>query len=126
MSKSTTYIYWVSTILLCLLMSYSAGMYFTNTAMVEGFFTSFSYPSYLVIPLAVAKILGILTILIRPVRWLTEWAYAGFFFDLLLAAAAHYLAGDGAWLLPLLGMLALFLSHITGHRVRPFYDDNLL
>jgi hypothetical protein len=41
------------------------------------------------------KILGGLTILVRPNEALTEWAYAGLFFTLSGAAWAHVAAGDG-------------------------------
>lgn len=88
-------IYWISTGLLCALMLFSAGMYFVNTEQVKDVFLSFGYPTYIVIPLAIAKVAGVVTILWRKKRWLTEWAYAGFFFDLVLATAAHYYAGDG-------------------------------
>jgi hypothetical protein len=54
-------------------------MYFTNIEMIKGFFESFNYPTYIVIPLAVAKILGVIVLLWRPNKWLSEWGYAGFF-----------------------------------------------
>jgi hypothetical protein len=45
-------------------------------------------------PLAAAKALGVLTILLRPTPSLVLFAYAGFFFDLVLALMAHVNAGD--------------------------------
>ncbi len=71
-------IYWAATIFLCLLMLYSSSMYFTKTEMVKDFFESLGYPTYIVIPLAVAKTLGVIIILWRKSIWLTEWAYQGF------------------------------------------------
>jgi hypothetical protein len=38
-------------------------MYFTKTEMVKDFFESLGYPTYIVIPLAVAKTLGVIIIL---------------------------------------------------------------
>ena len=67
--------------------------------MVRGFFTHLNYPSYIVIPLAIAKVLGIVAVLTRLSGWLTEWAYAGFFFDALLALAAHLNAEDGGYIM---------------------------
>ena len=61
-------------------MLYSAQLYFFNTEMVQGFFKSFNYPSYIVIPLAIAKVLGIIAILFNKIKWLKEWAYAGLLF----------------------------------------------
>jgi len=85
--KINKVLYWICTILLCILMVYSAFMYFTKTEMVKAFFENFNYPTYIVIPLAILKILGVIMILWRKIAWLTEWAYAGFFFDLILATA---------------------------------------
>lgn len=111
-------IYWIATVALSLLFLYSAGMYFIHTEMVKGFFESFNYPSYLVIPLAIAKVLAVGMILWRKSNWLTEWAYAGLFFDLILAFLGHYMAADDGTILPLVGMIALLLSYFFGKEVR--------
>jgi hypothetical protein len=111
-------VYWLSTTILCGLMLFSAQMYLRNTEMVQGFFETYNYPSYIVIPLAALKILGVVMILWRRSKWLTEWAYAGFFFDLVLATSAHYFAGEG-WLgLSFLGLLAVFPSYFLGKYLR--------
>lgn len=111
-------IYWVATAILCGIMLYSAQMYFRNTEMVKGFFESFNYPTYFVIPLAVLKVLGVIMILWRKSQWLTEWAYAGFFFDLVLATAAHYYAGHGIIGFSLYALIALFPSYFLGKYIR--------
>lgn len=91
-------VYWITTIAMCAIMLYSAHTYFLNTEMVKVFFESFNYPSYIVIPLAIAKVMGVLAVLTNKIKWIKEWAYAGFFFDLVLATAAHYYAGHPAGL----------------------------
>lgn len=110
-------IYWIATVLICGIMLYSASMYFTKTEMVRGFYEYLGYPTYLVIPLATAKILGVIMIFWRKSKWLTEWAYAGFFFDLVLAFTAHYKAGDDVTL-TLIAMVGLLLSYFFGKEVR--------
>lgn len=110
-------IYWLATLILCGVMMYSASMYFMNTEMVEGFFEHFNYPTYLVIPLAVAKVLGVVMVLWRGSQWLTEWAYAGFFFDVILAFFAHYTAGDSVSF-TLITMIALLVSYFFGKEIR--------
>lgn len=92
-NKVKNIIYWISTILMCAIFMFSAGMYFTKTEMVRGFFEALNYPTYLVYPLAVAKVLGVIAVLTNKSKVLKEWAYAGFFFDACLATAAHYYAG---------------------------------
>ncbi len=98
-------------------MLYSAAMYFLNTEMVKDFFTSFGYPEYIVIPLAVAKVLGVGMILWRKNNWLTEWAYAGFAIDIVLAFFAHYMAGQSLTL-TLIAMIVLLTSYFFGKEVR--------
>ncbi len=112
-------IYWIATVAMCGIMLFSAQMYFRNTEMVRGFFEALEYPTYLVIPLAIAKILGIITILTNKIKWLKEWAYAGFFFDMVLAFTAHKVANDGGALFATLGLIFLIISYVTGKKVRP-------
>ncbi|WP_460220304.1 DoxX family protein [Psychroserpens sp. MEBiC05023] len=116
--KTTKIIYWIATVLLALLFLYSAQMYLFNTEMVKGYFESLHYPSYIVIPLAIIKILGVIMILWRQSNWLSEWAYAGFFFDLVLATAAHLDAGHSLGL-SVIGIPLLFVSYFLGKKVRP-------
>ena len=111
-------IYWVTTAVLCGIFLFSAYMYFTKTEMVKGFFEGFNYPTYIIIPLAIAKVLGVVTILWRPNTWLTEWAYAGFFFDLVLATAAHHYAGHGIFGFSLYGLIVIFPSYFLGKHLR--------
>ena len=46
------------------------------------------FPAWAVIPLGIAKVLGLLAILSRRSRLLTGLAFAGFFYDILLALGA--------------------------------------
>lgn len=111
-------IYWLTTAVLCGIMLYSAQMYFRNTEMVKGFFENLNYPTYFVIPLAILKVVGVVMVLWRKSPWLTEWAYAGFFFDLVLATAAHHYAGHGILGFSLYALLALFPSYFLGKYIR--------
>ncbi|WP_103864397.1 DoxX family protein [Aquimarina sp. I32.4] len=111
-------IYWISTIAICIIMLYSAQMYFFNTEMVHGFFKNFNYPTYIVIPLAIAKVLGVIAILTNKIKWIKEWAYAGFFFDLVLAILAHYYVGHPVGL-SAYAIIILIVSYTIGKKIRP-------
>ena len=114
-------IYWIATIALSVIMLYSSQMYFFKTEMIEGFFKSFNYPTYIVIPLAILKVLGVVMVLWRKSAWLTEWAYAGFFFDVVLATAAHYHAGHGLGL-SFYAIPIVLISYFLGKDVRNLYE----
>ena len=60
--KTTKIIYYISTALLTLLMLFSAGMYLFNHAEVAIMFTNFGYPTYIIYPYAIAKILGLVAL----------------------------------------------------------------
>lgn len=115
--KRNKIIYWVSTGLLCAMMLFSASMYFMKTDEVKSIFEGFNYPSYIVTPLAIAKLLGIVAILTRRSRMLLEWAYAGFFFDFILAFAAHWNAQDGEHGGALIALVLLTISYIFERKI---------
>jgi DoxX-like family len=100
--------YWLVTGLLALLMLFASANYVFKHELIVEVFTRLGYPTYLIYPLAIAKLLGVAAILIKKSRTLKEWAYAGFFFDFLLALAAHLRVGDGQFV-PALGCLILLL-----------------
>lgn len=110
-------IYWISTIIMCLVFTFSAQMYFRNTEMVRGFFDMLNYPSYLVIPLAILKVLGIIAVLSKKSKLLTEWAYAGFFIDAVLAFVAHWFAQDGGYAFSIVAIITIVISRYTYGRL---------
>ncbi len=105
--------YLVSTGLMSALMLMSAGMYIFNNEAIQGAFTSLGYPTYLIYPLAIAKILGILAIWVNKSKALKEWAYAGFFFDFVLALTAHLAIDDGEFGAAAVALILLVISYST-------------
>jgi hypothetical protein len=110
-------IYWIATALLCGIMLFSASMYFTKYEMVKGFFVFLGFPTYIIYPLATAKILGVLAIISKKSNLIKEWAYAGFFFNTCFAAAAHINAHDGGQGMAFAAMVSLIISRIFDSRV---------
>ncbi|MFK7951109.1 MAG: DoxX family protein [Saprospiraceae bacterium] len=111
--KNIKRVYWASTGLLTALMLMSAGMYFFNNEMVSETFTKLGFPTYIIYPLAVAKILGLIAIWTEKSKALKEWAYAGFFFDFVLATSAHIAINDGEFAPALVAIILLFISYFT-------------
>ncbi len=109
-------VYYAATVLLSLLMLFSAGMYVFNHAEIIKAFEHLGYPTYIIYPLATAKILGLIAIWSNYSKSLKEWAYAGFFFDFILAWSAHYFAGDGAFSLAIPALIFLAASYIFGRK----------
>jgi len=81
------------------------------------YFITLTLNNFIIYPLATLKILGIVAIVSRKVEVITEWAYAGFFFNLLLAFGAHYFGGDN-FVVPLVAIVLLFTSYFLGKKIR--------
>ena len=116
-NKKIKIIYWTATGLLSAMMLMSAGMYIFNNAYVTEIFMNLGYPVYIIYPLAAAKILGIVAIITKKSKTLKEWAYAGFFFDFVLAFFAHIAISDGEFMGSLAAMVLLLTSY--------FFDKKL-
>src|SRR5262245_49012920 len=77
-------------------------------------FMHLGYPTYLLPFLGMAKVLGILAVVVPGFPRLREWAYAGLTFDLSGALYSHLSVGDpaSAWILPVIGLLLATASYL--------------
>lgn len=116
--KTHKILFYGATALLSILMIFSAGFYIFGHAAVAEIFAKLGYPVYVIYPLATAKIFGVIAIWTNYSRRLREWAYAGFFFDFVLALSAHINARDGEWLPAAVAVLLLLTSYFTAKNVR--------
>lgn len=115
--KRDKVIYWVATALLSLFMLMSIGMYFFKNDMVSETFAKLGYPTYIIYPLAVAKLLALIAILTKKSKTLKEWAYAGLFFDFVLAFFAHFMAKDGGYIPAIVAVVLLFVSYCYDRKI---------
>ena len=88
-------LFWVFTGLLATLMVGSAARALFDYPWARASFEHLGYPTYIIVPLEVAKLLGVAAVLSNVSPFLKNLAYAGFFYHLLLALSAHVAAGDG-------------------------------
>jgi hypothetical protein len=110
-------LYWVPTCLLLLGMVGSAISYLVDIPTAAGNFATLGYPGYVVYFNATAKILGGIAILFPVPTVLKEWAYAGYFFILLLATQALYVMMPD-FMLPMVGFFLLWGLSYWQYRVR--------
>lgn len=115
--KRMQWVFWISTGLLSLLMVMSTGMYFFKTAEVQQTFETLGFPAYIVIPLAIVKLLGIAAIWLSKSNSLKEWAYAGFFFNFVLALTAHVMIGDGEFGGAAMAIVLLMTSYYSAKQL---------
>lgn len=121
MKKKDLLIYRITTGLLTVLMLFSASMYFAQNEMVSETFLKLGFPTFVIYPLAIAKILGLVAIWTNKSSMLKEWAYAGFVFNLLLAAGAHIAINDGEYAPALLGLVLVAVSYLYNRKLFKTY-----
>src|SRR5690349_18643608 len=80
--KKINIIYWTTTGLFAAFMLSSAIPNIMSTQEWEVIFDQLGYPLYMLPFLGVAKLLGVIGLLIPGFNRIKEWAYAGLFFDL--------------------------------------------
>ena len=110
--KTNKIVYYVATGLLTVLMLFSVSMYLFKNADIQQVFTSFGYPTYIIYPLAIAKLLGLFAIWNPKFTVIKEWAYAGFFFNFVLAFFAHFMIGDGEQMGAIIALVLVITSYI--------------
>lgn len=117
MKKADLWIYRISTGLISGIMLMSALGYFATHDEVSKNFAQYGFPSFIIYPLGIAKILGLTAIWTRKSETLKEWAYAGFVFNILLAIGGHLYAGDSLIVIAVAALVMIFISYIFQKRV---------
>lgn len=118
--KKTRIIFWVITGLLAAMLGIGAVYDAISAPEAVAHVTRIGYPAYIVPFLGVAKILGVIAILIPGYPKIKEWAYAGIFYDLLGAFYSHIAFGDGPdmWAGFIIGFVLIAVSYIYYHKLQ--------
>jgi hypothetical protein len=136
--KTIKIIYWITTAIIGLMMTYSAYAYLTQPMATQGFH-HLGYPDYFRVELAIAKLIGVALLLAPLASWtkaipgegtsvetrtsvgarVKEWVYAGFAFTFISAFIAHSASGDpaGNRLAPIIFLVLLAISYFSYHRL---------
>ena len=117
---SSRVIYITSTAILVLELLTGAFMDLGHFPVVVQDVRSIGYPTYVLYIVGVWKILAVGALIWRRLPRLTEWAYAGVFFEMSGAVASHVLAGDaiGKYAAP----LAFTLLTLVSWRLQPGWE----
>ena len=116
MTKRNKIIYWIATIWASLgMLSTGAVQLFKMEGNGPGSLASMTklgYPEYFVTFLGIAKVLGVVVLVIPKFPLLKEWVYAGFFFMMSGAIFTHIAAGNSmSEIIP--SLLLLILTEIS-------------
>jgi hypothetical protein len=107
--KNTKAIYWIIAILFAAFMILSAVPDILSTPEAVAFMNHLGYPNYFIPFIGVAKLLGIIAILVPGFPRIREWAYGGLCFDL-VGATYSVVSVDG--LKPQMAIMVLPLGFL--------------
>ena len=117
--KKTKIFYWIITGLFSAFMLFSAVPDILVTPEAKTFMNGLGYPTYIIPFLGIAKLLGVVAILIPGFPTIKEWAYAGLFFDLIGATYSGIAMGgfQPQILFMLPPIIFLFFSYYLFHQI---------
>ncbi|TAL46484.1 MAG: DoxX family protein [Chitinophagaceae bacterium] len=117
--KNIKILYWVFTLLFAAFMTWSSVPSVVSSPDAIKFQHDYlGYPNYFIPFIGVAKLLGIVAILIPGFPRIKEWAYAGLFFDLAGAIYSIFMTGkpDISMLFMLVPVTLGILSYVFYHK----------
>lgn len=91
----------------------SVGMYLFKNTDVQSMFEGFGYSTYLIYPLAAAKLSAVAVLLSQKQSKIKEWAYAALFFEFVLTFFTHVMISDGEQTGALITITLLLISYFT-------------
>lgn len=118
--KSTKIIYWTTTILIFLMDGLMPALT-SHTDLAKEGIRHLGYPDYFRVMLTVFKVIGALMLILPFVKGrYKEWAYAGFGFSFIAAAASHWIVDgfNGQTIFPLVAFAILAVSYIYYHKLQ--------
>jgi hypothetical protein len=119
--KKVKITYWIFTGLMTALMGVGAAFDAVSAPEAIEYITGhLGYPAYLVPFLGVAKLAGLVAILVPGFARLKEWAYAGLVIDLVGALYSHISVGDGpeVWVGLIVLLLLVGSSYMFYHKLQ--------
>lgn len=124
--KKTKVWYWIFTSLFASMMLFSAiPDVFSDPVAVQGMHNGLGYPLYFIPFIGVAKVLGVIAILVPGFPRIKEWAYAGLSFD--LVGATFSIIASGApvanWAFMILPLSLAGCSYYFYHKKLKIVSD---
>ena len=118
-TKTTKILYWIFTILLCLMLFADGFGGITQQQPGQDVLKHLGYPMYLLIITGVAKWLALIAILQPNFKVIKEWAYAGVSVNFISAFASRAFVGDSFFetILPIIMLGFMFISYFLWKKI---------
>jgi hypothetical protein len=113
-------IYRIGILLLSLWFGASGFMEITKNPLVRNHTKLMGYPPYFIISLGIAKIAGVVVLLIpNKLGWLKEWVFAAFFFDVIFAFISGVSFGIIDIIKPVVAFILILVTYFTFRKINP-------
>jgi hypothetical protein len=114
-------LYWAGVILLSIWFGASGFMEITKNPLIWDRTILMGYPPYFIITLGIAKLAGVVVLLIpNKLCWLKEWVFAAFLFDTIFAFISGYsFAGISEIVKPVVAFILTVLTYIMFRKINP-------
>ena len=114
-------IYHVGIILLCTWFGTSGYLEITQNPIVWAPTIEMGYPPFFITTLGIAKIIGVLVLLIpNKVKWLKEWVFAALFIDVIFAFISVYsLVGFSGMAKPFIAFVLILITYLMFRKINP-------
>jgi hypothetical protein len=122
--RKLSVIYWILTALAAAFMLMASIPDVLQIPAAVDIFKHLGFPPYLLPFIGLAKILGVVVILVPGLHRLKEWAYAGLVFDLIGAFYSHISVRDrpADWAFAIIGLVLVMTSYAL-HRRKINYQE---
>jgi hypothetical protein len=126
--KTTKVIYWTGAILTSLWFGASGFFELTTNPIVWGITQQLGYPSHFIYILGVAKVSGVVVLLIPyKLLRLKEWVFTGIFFDIIFAFASKLaVLGIGATTDAIVAFTMVAVTYAMFRRLYPAYYSEVM
>ena len=114
-------IFWIGIILLSVWFGASGFMEITKNPLVWDRTLQMGYPPYFITALGIAKVAGVIVLLIpNKLGWLKEWVFAAFFFDVIFAFISGYsFVGISEIVKPVIAFILILITYIMFRKINP-------
>jgi len=120
-------IYRIGLVLISLLFFTSGFFEITKNPIVWDQTIDLGYPPYFIVLLGIAKISGVIVLLIPDrLNWLKEWVFVGLFYDVIFAFASNYATAHFSDCVPAaVAFLLVLTTYVTFRKINPVLKISL-
>lgn len=121
--KNQKLIYWISTGIMSIVFLFGVSLFIFTTEDMKKSFEIIGFPAWMMIPLGIFEVLGVLAVLTKKSNLLKNLAYGGLLLASSHGLAAHLIANDGGFAPALVAIIFTITSWIYDRKLYPIQHE---